>query len=114
MQDRETIEITTPKSGFTLVLKAYLTGREKRAITNAALPTTVDYDQEEGVKGINPLKIMNDGEDMALRTVIVSIGGSTEGDFAEKVLDMPVADSDYVIKEVKNIADGLTEEKKTT
>lgn len=114
MQDRETNEIKTPVTGKVVVLKAYLTGREKRDITNASLPTTVDYDQEDGVKGLNPIKIMNDGEDMTLRTVIVSIDGQTGIDFADAVLSMRSEESDYVIREVKKIVDGLSAEKKTT
>lgn len=114
MQERETIEVKAPVSGVTVVLKAYLTGREKRTITNAALPDTIDYDNADGVKGLNPLKIMNDGEDSALRTVIVSIDGQTEGDFSSMVLDMHVQDSDFITKKVKEISDGLNTEKKTT
>jgi len=111
--ERETIEITTPISGKVVKLKSYLTGREKRDITNSALPTNIDYSNDEGVKGMNPIELMNNGQDMALRTVIVSIDGTVPGDVVNTVLDMHSADSDFILKEVKKIADGLGEEKKT-
>lgn len=111
--DRETKTITTPISGIEVVLKAYLTGREKRDITNSALPTSIDYDQEDGVRGMNPVAIINNGEDTAIRTVIISIGGQTPTDPVNEVLNMRSQDSDFILKAVKEIVDGLDGEKKT-
>ena len=39
--ERETFTIKTPVSEKEIVLKSYLTGREKRDITNSALPTSI-------------------------------------------------------------------------
>lgn len=111
--ERETNEIIAPVSKKVLILKAFLTGLEKRQITNSSMPTQIDYSNEDGVRGINPVTIMNNGEDMALKTIIVSIDGSAEGDFAQIVLDMNSKDSDFILAEVKKIIDGLTPEKKT-
>jgi hypothetical protein len=113
-EERETISITTPISNKVVVLKAFLTGREKRDIANSAIPTSVDYDGTEGVKGMNLVQIMNNGEDMALRTVIISIDGTQYGeDTVNTVLNMHSVDSAFIIKEVKSVADGLNAEKKT-
>jgi len=111
--ERETFTIKTPVSEKEIVLKSYLTGREKRDITNSALPTSIDYDALEGVKGMNPVQIMNNGEDMALRTVIVSIDGQVPTDAVNEVLNMHSKDSDFIILEVRKITDGLSAEKKT-
>lgn len=113
-EERETISITTPVSQKVVVLKAFLTGREKRDITNSAIPTSVDLDGNEGVKNMNLVQIMNNGEDMALRTVIVSIDGERPDDIVNAVLNMHSVDSSFITKEVKNVADGLNAEKKTT
>lgn len=112
--ERETLTIKTPVSGIEIVLKAYLTGLEKRLITNAGLPATVDFDVEDGVRGLSPVQIMNATEDASIRNVIVSIGENKEGDFVEMVLNMRSQDADFVVKKIKEIVEGLTEEKKTT
>lgn len=113
MQDRETKVIVTP-SGKEVVIKAYLTGREKREIENAAMPTSIDYNQEDGVKGLNPQAIMSAKEDAMLRNVIISVDGQTGQDFADVVLNMRSSDSDFVIAATKAVVEGLSEEKKTT
>lgn len=115
MEDREKITIKTPVAGHTVVLKAYLTGREKRDIANGSMPTNVDYDLEDGVKGLNPIQIMNNGEDASLKAVIISIDDIIVGEDApNKVLDMHSDDSDFIIAKVKEVVTGLSEEKKTT
>lgn len=113
MNDRETKTITTPIGQIEIVLKSYLTGLEKRNIVNASLPTSIDYDNEEGVKGMNPAQMMIAGENAALRNVIVSIGGNTPADIVDTVLSMHSADSDFIIAEVKKVVDGLSDQKKT-
>lgn len=111
--ERETITITTPITQKVIVIKSYLTGLEKRAITNASIPTSIDYNNEDGVKGMNPVQIMNAAEDATLRNVIISIDGVEVSDVVNAILSLPSTDSDFVLKEVKNIVDGLTIEKKT-
>lgn len=111
--ERETKTITVP-SGVEVVMKTYLTGREKRDISSSAMPTSIDYNTEDGVKGLNPQKIMEAQEDATLRAVIVSIDGRSEGDMVERVLSMRSSDSDCILAAAKEIVGGLTEEKKTT
>lgn len=111
--ERETTTINTP-SGHEVVIKTYLTGREKREIANASIPKNVQYSSHtESINDLNVADIMNAGEDAALRNIIVSINGKTDIDFVATVLDMKSEDSDTVLKKVKEVADGITEQKKT-
>ena len=110
---RETVTISTPVDAHTVVLKSYLTGREKREIKNAELPRSFNYSMEDGVQGIDPVAFTNNSEDMTLKTVIVSIDGNATGDFVDLVLSMKSKDSDFIIAEINKIVSGLTEEKKT-
>lgn len=108
--ERETKEIILP-SGIIVKIKTYLTGKEKRDITNASIPTSVDYDNQDGVKGMNPVAMVNNGEDMALKTVIVSINNETPTDTVDQILSLKSTDSDCILKAVKEVVDGLTEKK---
>ncbi len=111
--ERETKTITTPFSKVEVVIKTYLTGREKRDIANSSMPASINYDADAGLQGLNPIEIVNNGEDQALRSVVVSIGGQVPNDVVDTVLNMHSEDSDFVISEVKKVVNGLTEEKKT-
>ncbi len=111
--ERETKTIITPFSKTPVVIKTYLTGREKRDIANSAMPTSINYDADSGLSGLNPIEIVNNGEDQALKSVVVSVNGEVPSDIVDTILSMHSDDSDFVIKEVKSVVDGLTEEKKT-
>lgn len=115
MQERETDKLTTPKGHREVVIKTYLTGREKRDIANASIPPKIDYsNSSEQISDIDLVALMNAGEDAALKSIIVSIDGKTDIDFISTVLDMHSEDSDFILAKVKSVANGLTEEKKTT
>lgn len=112
--ERETNTITTPKSNQQVTIKTYLTGAEKRLIANASIPRRVNYDNsQERISDIDVADMLNAAEDAIMRTIIVSIDGKTDIDVVKTVLDMRSEDSDFVISEIKKVADGLSEEKKT-
>lgn len=111
--DRETITVNTPVDNHIVILKSYLTGKEKREIKNSELPRSINYSVEEGVQGIDPVAFANNSEDMTLRTIIVSIDGKTDIDIVETVLAMKSVDSDFIVSEINNIVKGLSTEKKT-
>lgn len=109
--NRETISVTTP-GGSVIVLNSYVTGREKRAITNV-------FFQKELSDGAQ----YNQAEDLALKTVIVSIDGKKEGDqidgkpysIVDAVLSMKASESKFVLQEVNKVSsEKATEEKKTS
>ncbi len=109
--NRETISVTTP-AGAAIVLNAYVTGREKRAITNI-------FFQKE----LSEAAQYNQAEDMALKTVIVSIDGKKDGDqvdgktysIVDAVLSMKASESKFILAEVNKVSsEKSTEEKKTS
>lgn len=113
--NRETTTITTPISKQEVVIKTYLTGLEKREITGASLPKTIDFKiAGEGDTKLDLAEMTARAEDAILKNIIVSIDGKSDINFVDTILSMRSEDSDFVLAEVKKIADGLTEEKKTT
>ena len=109
--ERETVTIKTPKDNREVVIKTYLTGSEKRAIANASIPSRISYaNHSDSINDIDVAAMMNAAEDAVIKTVVVSIDSKSNIDFVKEVLDMRSEDSDYVIAEIKKVADGLTEE----
>lgn len=112
-ENRETKIIETPVNKISVEIKTYLTGKEKREIANSSIPKTVDYNgSTEGINQIDLVALTNNAEDVALKSIIVAIDGKKNIDFVDAVLSMRSEDSDYVLAQVKMIADGLSEEKK--
>lgn len=113
MQERETISFETPISKQIVVVKTYLTGREKRDLTNVYLTGGIDFNAEtNNVKGID-YKIVDKAQDLAWRTVIVSIDGKKDGeiDIVNTILDMRSEDSDFIIAKVNELITTKTEKK---
>lgn len=116
---RETISITTPVGKQTLVLNSYITGREKRTLTNSYFGGSLEFDvHSENIKGLNP-DAMDKAQEIAFKTVVISIDGKKDGenDFSlvDTILDMRAEDYDFVVKEVNKItSDKSFEQKKTT
>lgn len=99
--DRETIKIKTPIGKQELVLKAWLTGGEKRDITNSLINgLKVDG---AGAADLNMTSdLVNKSQDAALEIIIISIDGETE-DIVKTVLDMRSKDFDYIVEEINKI-----------
>lgn len=107
---RETKEFTTP-SGFKVEIKTYITGREKRELTNVFLTNDIKFNSEsKDIAGINA-NLIDKAQDLALKTIVVSIDDSTEG-IVETILDMKVEDYNAIVKAVNEVQN-LGEEKKT-
>jgi hypothetical protein len=108
--DRPQKTITTP-SGSVIVLKEYLTGREKRALTNIFIGKGLSV-SESGVQGLDA-SVINAGQDLAFTTIIVSIDGNTEN-IVERVLDMRSSDYEAVVKAINEITGDADFAKKKT
>lgn len=102
--DRETRQIKTPIGGQTVVIKAWLTGLEKRKVQNVFLEAM----QIEGVvAGEKPNvkltpEIADKAQDIAFETVIISIDDKTDN-LAQRVLEMRSQDYDFVVSEINKV-----------
>ena len=98
--EQETKIITTPNTGKEVVLKAWITGRDKRAIQSVYSDDMV-IGQDNKVSGIKASTI-NDAKDKTIELVVISIDGSEE-DVLNKILDLPSKDYDFVISEIDKV-----------
>lgn len=83
---RETNAISTPVGNHLVVLKAYLTGRDRRALRNIWIgeKSGITFDPENNkVTNIVNREMMQKAEEMAWRTIIISIDGKKDGDEVE-------------------------------
>ena len=112
--DRETKEIVTPIGKAKVVLKAWLTGRERREIRTVLLQEVKfertgesDIAPEYSIQG----SVLNKAQDKAFESVVVSVNGSTEK-IIDTILDMRDEDFDFVVKEIDMVTGGIDEEGK--
>jgi len=80
-KNRETKKVTTPISKQEVVLKSFLTGREKREFTS---------NSDEGFEMIG------------IRVAVVSVDGKTDG-VIDAILDMHGKDYDFILNEMAEI-----------
>lgn len=107
--ERETKKIVTPISKQEVELKTWLTGREKRLLTNLFLDkATVSEGKVSDLKLTS--EIINKAQDIAFETVVVSIGGK-KGDIVNSILDMRGEDTDFIVSEINKITTGGVEDK---
>ena len=112
--ERETHTVVTPVNKHNLVLKSYITGREKRALISVLTKDVTiemkgDVATPKGFKG----EIIEQAENAALTAVIVSVDAVTEN-VIEAVLNMHVNDYDFVVAEVNKITSAAAFEQKKT
>jgi len=100
--NRETIEIETP-SKHKVVLKAWLTGKEKRALSKP-LMNRMKFDAEgRSILEENKFGDMyEEMQDLTINTVVVSVDGNTEN-VVEKILEMKDEDYDFVIAQIDKV-----------
>src|SRR3979490_989452 len=112
MSDRQTTTITTP-GGHTVVLNAYLTGREAselKSVMFSALKMNME-DAQSGKVNVSdvPGTFLVEQEHKALGFLVVSVDGSTEAP-VDKLLDLPSTEYEAVVKEVNTIQNPTTPE----
>jgi hypothetical protein len=118
MQDTQTF--TTPLGGKTVVIKSWMTGRDKVAIQSAVNEQfKVNFGMDGGAAGASStLAAMAAGNDVALERLVVSVDGVT-ANVKDLVLDMHSQDYDFVIEQVNKVtaatpeAQAALEEKKS-
>ena len=97
--NRETKNIETPIDKHKIVLKSWISGREKRELRDILL-TGMKMGKDGNV--ITDPQTTSKTEDKAIELLIVSIDGDDK-DILNKVLDMKSADFDFLMKEIDNI-----------
>ena len=101
MENRETIIIETPKQKQKVELKTWLTGGEKRSITNSLLKGaefTQDELQNPTIKG----ESVSEMQDNTIKAIVVSVDEKTEN-VLQTILDMRSEDFDFVVEEINKI-----------
>ncbi|MBI4150497.1 hypothetical protein HY492_00045 [Candidatus Woesearchaeota archaeon] len=102
--ERETVQFTTPEGEHTLVLHAYLTGRDRRAVQRAVV-ATADIGIEDGEATVRRLSpdIAERVQDTLIGALILSMDGSTER-IVERILDLPATAYDAIVRELDRIS----------
>lgn len=99
----DTKTIKTPIDKIEVVLKEYITGRDKRAIKGIMLGGMQLQLENGGTKSnINAGDITVKTENKAIETIVISVGGDTEN-VLDKILDLKGKDYDYVIDEINKV-----------
>lgn len=111
MEDRETFEIVTPEKGIKVVLRSWITGREKQKIDGAMFKGVGTTGDGKTLRPTLSDTMIADQENASLEAVVVEVDGNTTK-VVERVLNMRVKDYEYVLKEVSRIVDGDIPEKK--
>lgn len=117
-EEREKVTITTPVEGIEVVLKAWLTGREQRAIrsiyldqvklsANDSIEDTIkkaDEGAQEKMHASYSLDgtILSKAQDAQIEQVVYSVGGKKEA-VLDSVLDMRNEDFTFVMDAIKKI-----------
>lgn len=99
---RTTKEIRTV-GGHVVTLKEWITGGEKRSITNVFLKD-VEMKQKGGEQEFTGVKgtVTAEAEDVAIKAVVVSVDGKTDN-VVSAVLNLPAPDYDEVIAAINEI-----------
>lgn len=99
--ERETLTIETPIDKHKVMLKAWITGKEKRELRNIFFEG-IKFSGKEAESIGNSAEIMNKAEDKAIETVVVSVNGKQEG-ILDLILGMKMQDYDFVKAEINKI-----------
>lgn len=103
---RETKEIITPVDKHKVILKSFITGREKRDMKNIYFEGVEFELQGAGAKSnkMDMAKITEKSENKAIETLVVSVNGNSDK-IVDTVLDMKSKDSDFVIAEMNKVTE---------
>lgn len=111
-QERSTIEYELKSKNHVVVLKEYLTGREKRAIKNALWHgKKMQIRDGKGESDPVPMDEIDASTDKTIELMVVSLDGSSEK-VLDSVLDMRDADYDDLLEKIEELTGSISEEKK--
>ena len=109
--NREIKKITTPIDNIEIELFEWLTGGEKRNITNSLLDN-----QDLQMSGASQnfkisSEVINKAQDIGFKTVVVSVGGNKEN-IVDSILNLKSKDFDFIVDEINKITNDDEELKK--
>ncbi len=110
-EDRETHEIITPLFGHVIVLKSWITGREKQKIDGAMFSNIETVGEDKNMKPKMSNTMLAGQENASIEAVVISVDGSTEN-VLDRILDMRVKDFEFINGAVARIVEGDFDEKK--
>ena len=106
--EREIKKIVTPISKQEVSIKTWLTGGEKRIITNS-LMKDVKFNPNDSKSMEFSGDILTKSQDVAIETIIVDIAGDSK-DILKNILNMRSEDYDFIIDAINKITNGEKEE----
>ncbi len=121
---RETKEITLPKSGDKVVVNTYITGGENLGLTRFYLKTAEELDQNSVKEKGRSATIFEETQKLAFKYLVVSINGKKDGEkddtghrfsTIEFIYSLRKADYQFLVNEVNKITkdEDFETEKKT-
>lgn len=111
MEEQETYEVVTPKRGHVVVLKSWITGRDKQKIDGSLFRNVETKGSGESITPQLSEDMIANQQNASIEAIVVSVDGVTEG-ILDLVLDMHVKDCDFIDQQIKKIIAGDLDEKK--
>lgn len=104
-EQRETKEIITPIGKHKLILKAWVTGREKRSIRKPLLNGMKFEIGKDGTKlgDIKSSDLVDGAEDAKIQAIVVSVNDKNDK-VLDAILDMQEKDYAFVVDEINRIS----------
>lgn len=106
--DRETKTIETPINGHKVVIREWITGRERRELRRPFtehMKVKSDRTGKAKVDLENTGKIIEQVEDNLIKMVVESVDGKEEG-VLDAILDMREKDFNFVMEEIEKASGG--------
>lgn len=104
---QQQIELTTPVEGKKVVIRGFVNGRIKQAISamylaGSTIETTLDKAGKEVSKQVTNALVGQDATLKALELMVISVEGQAEG-VVDSILDLCEQDYDFVKAEVDKV-----------
>lgn len=109
---RETKEIKTP-GGYVIVLWNYLTGADQREMDKVFLSYALNDETPATLPVTTKIEIQQKQQDKVIQLMVVSIDGEKDKEkILKAVLDWPIIDFNFLLKEINSLTLGGETKKK--
>lgn len=105
------IEFATKENGHKIIMKPFITGREKRSISEKYIQAAVIDDQGKLKLGSPDIQL-NAATDQAILVTVISVDGNSD-DIINRVLNLPSRDMIEVVERMNEITDNKKKEVST-